>query len=72
MTPTEIIATTAQRYAILRRLTEPGIGDRHAAVVPLSMHLAFSLTHWAIEHDGSDRAAWESAAKAFGIEVPAT
>ena len=72
MSGTEIVAGAAERFVILKRLTEPGIGGRHACTVPPALHLAFDTNHWHTEHDGTDRAAWETACKSFGIEPPTT
>ena len=72
MSGTEIVAGAAERFVILKRLTPPDAGARHACTVPPALHLAFSLTHWHTEFDGVDRAAWLTACAGFGIEVPAT
>lgn len=71
MSGTEIVAGAAERFVILKRLTPPDAGARHACTPP-ALHLAFSLTHWHTEFDGVDRAAWLTACAGFGIEVPAT
>ena len=72
MTATEIIAGAAERFVILKRLTPPDAGARHACTVPPALHLAFDDRHWHTEHDGTDRAAWLAACTGFGIEPPTT
>lgn len=72
MSGTEIVATTTTRYVILRRLTPPSAGAVHACTVDHAQHLGFDTVHWAVEHDGTDRAAWETAAKSLGVEIPTT
>ena len=70
MSATEIVAVAAPRYAILRRLTPPDIGNLHSCFIDRAQHLSFDTRHWHVEHDGDDRAAFELACRTFGIEVP--
>ena len=72
MSGVELVSTGSERFVILKRLSEPGIGDRHACTVPVPLHLAYDDRHWYAEFDGTDRDAWLVACKSFGIDPPTT